>query len=93
MRSSMIWDIINYMTNIEHGEYAACKNQWAWNCNQKKSESLVIESFQIISLRMEGLEPSHPREWQILSLLRLPFRHIRIYDEVYSNIINLLFQV
>ena len=28
-------------------------------------------------MRMEGLEPSHTRVWQILSLLRLPFRHIR----------------
>ncbi len=28
-------------------------------------------------MRMEGLEPSHTHMWQILSLLRLPFRHIR----------------
>ena len=47
-------------------------------------------------MRMEGLEPSrgHPR--QILSLMRLPFRHIRrsvilntsislTYEEVYVN--------
>ncbi len=34
------------------------------------------------SVRMEGLEPSRGRPRQILSLMRLPFRHIRV---VHSN--------
>lgn len=43
---------------------------------------------------MAGLEParSHPR--QILSLMRLPFRHIRFsYDKKYSSIPVTEFQV
>lgn len=45
----------------------------------KKLESIIYTDFRVFLLvRMAGLEParSHPR--QILSLMRLPFRHIRM---------------
>ncbi len=41
-------------------------------------------------MRMAGLEPAHSHLWQILSLLRLPFRHIR--NNAYINIWMSLFQ-
>ena len=43
---------------------------------------------RIRSMRMEGLEPSrgHPR--QILSLMRLPFRHIRVCVSQYNQYDN-----
>ena len=39
---------------------------------------MVSGAFQLSSMRIVGLEPTrgHPRK--ILSLVRLPFRHIRI---------------
>ncbi len=46
--------------------------------NIKNAESLIIRAFSIFSLlRMAGLEPARSRPRQILSLMRLPFRHIR----------------
>ena len=36
----------------------------------KKTESFNSKSFQPVPTK--GIEPSHPCEWQILSLLRLP---------------------
>ncbi|MDF2511688.1 MAG: hypothetical protein K0S04_1554 [Herbinix sp.] len=38
-------------------------------------------------MRMKGLEPPRVLARQILSLLRLPFRHIRVNDEDYFNTI------
>lgn len=66
-----------------------------YSAKQRKSlESLLIKlprTFLIV--RMKGLEPPRVFARQILSLLRLPFRHIRISNEVYSNTIYFGFQV
>ena len=48
--------------------------------NQEFKESHTL-------MRMKGLEPPRVLARQILSLLRLPFRHIRVNDEDYSNTI------
>ena len=41
------------------------------------TEPLPHKTFYIKLVRMTGLEPAH-RRYQILSLARLPFRHIRL---------------
>ena len=52
----------------------------------KKKKALItsaIKAFNLSLVPTKGIEPSHPCEWQILSLLRLPIPphgHFKIYQ-------------
>ena len=50
----------------------------------KKSPSVLPETQGFFKLRMMGLEPIRSHLRKILSLVRLPFRHIRLYSGTFS---------
>lgn len=64
--------------------YSVCL--FIFSCAKKQTENqsrygLYQDQFPV-SMRMAGLEPARCRHRQILSLLRLPFRHIRALDYI-----------
>ena len=44
----------------------------------------VSQKDRVLQLRMMGLEPIRSHLRKILSLVRLPFRHIRLYSGTFS---------
>ena len=52
--------------------------------NEKSSKLSVISNFLLVP--KEGLEPTHPCGYQILSLTRLPVSPLRLMKRGYFNI-------